>query len=40
MGVESIFHWLIALFYLAVVGVPLYLACRLMWAAIKKLEKP
>ena len=40
MGEFSIFHWLVLLFYLVVFGVPLYLACRLMWAAIKKLEKP
>ena len=28
------------LFVFALVGVPLYLLCRLLWAAIKKLEKP
>lgn len=39
MGVFSIFHWLIVLFVLALAGAPLYLLCRLMWAAIKKLEK-
>ena len=40
MGEFSIFHWLIVLFVLALVGVPSYLLCGLMWAAIKKLEKP
>jgi hypothetical protein len=34
------FHWLIALVVLALFGVPLYLLCRLLWAAVKKLEKP
>jgi hypothetical protein len=33
----AIFYWPVVL---ALVGVPLYLLCRLMWAAIKKLEKP
>ena len=47
MSVLLIFYWLFLpyvilywLFLLALVGVPLYLLCRLMWAAIKKLEKP
>jgi len=38
MGAFTIFHWLVVLVYLAVFGIPMYLACRLMWAAIKRLE--
>jgi hypothetical protein len=39
---EKNMHWFLILYWLivlSVIGIPIYLLCRLMWAMIKKLEK-